>query len=94
VEEDADLSPSVRDYEPASALFAGALGLDDYACLLPQLPDLLTPAGVAVVEIGHQQAEPVAQIAGQAGMNAQLFHDLAGRARALLLSPRQFPQFP
>jgi release factor glutamine methyltransferase len=94
VEEDADLSPSVRDYEPASALFAGAQGLDDYACLLPQLPDLLTPAGVAVVEIGHQQAEPVAQIAGQAGMNAQLFHDLAGRPRALLLSPRQFPQFP
>ncbi|RVU03424.1 peptide chain release factor N(5)-glutamine methyltransferase [Novosphingobium umbonatum] len=94
VEEDADLSPSVRDYEPASALFAGRQGLDDYACLLPQLLDLLTPAGVAVVEIGHQQAGPVAQIAGQAGMDAQLFRDLAGRARALLLSRRQFPQFP
>lgn len=87
VEDDAALDPSVREYEPASALFAGREGLDDYACLLPQLPALLAPKGVAVVEIGYQQADAVAQIAGKAGMNAQLFHDLAGRPRALLLSP-------
>jgi release factor glutamine methyltransferase len=42
----------VRDHEPASALFAGAEGLDDYRILVPALPALLNPGGVALVEIG------------------------------------------
>lgn len=85
VETDASLAPSVLLHEPADALFAGPEGLDDYRMLLPQLPDLLAPAGVAVVEIGSTQAEAVAQIAAQAGFSTRLFLDLAGRARALLL---------
>src|SRR5690606_19827826 len=52
VEDGAHLAPSVRDYEPAAALFAGPEGLDDYTVLLPQVPALLSPDGVAVVEIG------------------------------------------
>lgn len=86
VEADAALDPSVRDYEPASALFAGAEGLDDYRILIPQLPDLLTPDGVAVIEIGHQQAQSVGQIAAQAGFAVKLRLDLANRPRALVLS--------
>lgn len=88
VEAEAALDPSVRDYEPASALFAGAQGLDDYLCLIPQLPALLHPGGVAVVEIGYLQAQAVAEIADRAGFVAQLRHDLAQRPRALLLSQK------
>lgn len=85
VETGAVLDPDVRDFEPAGALFAGPDGLDDYRILVPQLPGLLAPGGVAVVEIGHQQAEPVAALAADAGMTADLRRDLAGRPRALVL---------
>ena len=85
VEEAADLAPSVRAYEPAQALFAGAEGLDDYRSLIPRLPALLAPRGVALVEIGHRQAEAVTAIAAAAGLGARLHHDLGERPRALEL---------
>lgn len=83
VEEAADIAPSVHAHEPHGALFAGPEGLDDYRILVPQLPGLLGPQGVAVVEIGHAQAEPVTAIAAAAGLTATLHHDLGGRPRAL-----------
>ena len=85
VEADADLAPDVRDFEPAGALFAGPDGLDDYRALIPQLPALLAPGGVAVVEIGATQADAVGEIAARAGFAATLHHDLAHRPRALSL---------
>lgn len=84
VETDADLAPSVRDHEPAGALFAGVDGLDEYRVLVPQLPALLTPAGVALIEIGATQADAVSAIAASAGFAAALQHDLAGRPRVLM----------
>ena len=86
VEDDAELDPSVRDHEPAGALFAGPEGLDDYRILLPQLPFLLAPQGTAVIEIGASQAEAVGALAEAAGFAAVLHNDLAGRPRALELS--------
>lgn len=83
VEADAALDPTVRDHEPASALFAGPDGLDDYRVLVPQLPALLTDQGVALVEIGHTQAAAVTAIGAEAGLSARLHHDLAGRPRVL-----------
>jgi release factor glutamine methyltransferase len=83
VEQDAALTPSVRDHEPAGALFAGADGLDDYRVLVPQLPGLLADRGVALVEIGASQAEAVSDLALAAGMVATLHRDLAGRPRVL-----------
>ncbi len=85
VEEAAALSPSVREFEPAEALFAGPEGLDDYRALVPQLPVLLAPGGVALVEIGATQAEAVIAIAAAAGFTVRLRHDLGGRPRALEL---------
>ncbi|OZA93952.1 MAG: protein-(glutamine-N5) methyltransferase, release factor-specific [Erythrobacter sp. 34-65-8] len=85
VESDAALDPDVRDHEPAGALFAGPDGLDDYRILVPQLPGLLAPGGVAVVEIGHRQADAVSAIAASTGLSAALRRDLAGRPRALVL---------
>ena len=86
VEDAADLAPSVRVHEPAGALFAGAEGLDAYRLLVPQLPALLAPGGVALVEIGATQAEAVGAIAAAAGMSIVLHRDLAGRPRALQLA--------
>lgn len=85
VEDDAAIAPSVRAHEPAGALFAGIEGLDAYRVLIPQLPGLLAPGGVALIEIGHTQAPPVEAIAMGAGFEAALHHDLGGRPRVLEL---------
>ena len=85
VEAGALLDPQVRDHEPATALFAGPEGLDDYRVLIPQLRALMNRRALAVLEIGANQAEAVGALAQAAGFAAALRRDLAGRARALLL---------
>jgi release factor glutamine methyltransferase len=85
VEDNAALARSVRDYEPAGALFAGPDGLEAYRLLLPQLPALLVPGGAALVEIGASQADAVTSIAQEAGLNAKLHRDLGERPRVLEL---------
>lgn len=85
VEVDAQLEPQVRDHEPASALFAGPEGLDDYRVLIPQLRALLNPNGIAILEIGATQAEAVGALAAASGFATTLRRDLAGRPRALIL---------
>ena len=86
VEDDAALDPQVRDYEPATALFAGPEGLDDYRILIPQLRALMTPRGIAILEIGAEQAEVVGALAAASGFTVSLRRDLAGRPRALVLA--------
>lgn len=85
VEQDAPLDPDVRRFEPESALFAGADGLDDYKCLIPQIRELLRPAGVAVFEIGATQCDAVSALARDAGFALRVRHDLANRPRAVVL---------
>jgi release factor glutamine methyltransferase len=85
VETTANLAPDVRDHEPATALFAGADGLDDYRRILPQLGRLLTPAGIAILEIGATQAAAVTALAKDAGLRASVRRDLAGLDRCLIL---------
>nr|WP_298925046.1 peptide chain release factor N(5)-glutamine methyltransferase [uncultured Erythrobacter sp.] len=84
VESDAALDADVRDYEPASALFAGIDGLDDYRVLIPQLGNLFNDNAIAVLEIGHAQATAVSDIAEKAGFSVELRRDLANRPRALI----------
>jgi release factor glutamine methyltransferase len=86
VEAQAELARSVRDFEPAGALYAGVDGLDDYRLLMPQLPALLAPGGVALVEIGATQARAVAAIAAGCGLRHALHRDLGGRARVIELT--------
>lgn len=83
VEAAAPLAPSVAAHEPAGALFAGADGLDDYRRLVPALPGLLAPGGLACVEIGASQAEAVCAIAAAAGLTTRVHQDLAGRDRVV-----------
>ncbi len=56
------LAPEVAVHEPASALDGGADGFEAYRCIAPLLPELLTPSGCALVEIGEGQAEGVTAI--------------------------------
>ena len=86
VAEDAELGPGVREYEPDEALFAGKEGLDAYRQLAPHLPRLLNKGGLAAVEIGHDQAEPVTALLARDGLSASVVNDLAGRPRAVLLT--------
>lgn len=54
------LMPEVRLFEPHTALFGGALGLDLYRRMIGQLPLLPRIPTVVGFEVGIGQAEPVA----------------------------------
>jgi release factor glutamine methyltransferase len=58
----ASLEPQVRAYEPASALFAGPLGLDIYERLIPQALAALQPGGWLLMEIGQGQRDALTQL--------------------------------
>ena len=88
VESDAALAQHVSAHEPHSALFAGPEGLDDYRLLIPALPSLLAPEGVAIFEIGFSQREAVSAVAVAHGYQADCRRDLAGHDRALILRRR------
>ena len=80
-----DLAADVRAFEPASALFAGADGLNDYRHLIPHLPLLLAEGGAALFEIGFDQAGSVAALAREAKLAARVVRDLAGQDRCLVI---------
>jgi release factor glutamine methyltransferase len=80
------LPDEVRAHEPASALFAGADGLDDYRIIAQQLPRLLAPHGMAAIEIGSSQAEAVSALLAAQGLSVVVRHDLAGRDRCLCVT--------
>ena len=85
VAEGADTGPGVVEYEPHEALFAGPEGLDEYRRLAPQIGRLLAPGGLAAIEIGFDQAEPVAALFKAEDKEPEVAFDLGGRARALLI---------
>jgi release factor glutamine methyltransferase len=58
----ASLEPQVRDYEPASALFAGPTGLDMYERLIPQAFEALRLSGWLLMEIGLGQSDALARL--------------------------------
>lgn len=86
VADDAELGPGVAEFEPPEALFAGRSGLDAYRRLAPQVPRLLADGGLAMVEIGFDQAESAADILAATGCRIGLKYDLGGRPRALALT--------
>jgi release factor glutamine methyltransferase len=83
----ATLAPEVRDFDPALALDGGNDGLDAYRSLAGELPRLLRPGGLAVVELGAGQEAAVAALFADAGLHvAGTRKDLAGIPRALVAS--------
>ena len=85
VEESADLPRDVKDWEPSSALFAGADGLDDYRRLAPVIGRLLEPGGIACIEIGLGQEDAVRRLFMTEGLKVAARKDLGGRARCLVV---------
>ena len=51
-----ELSPEVREYEPATALMAGEDGLRDIVQILDVAASRLKPGGTLFMEIGHRHA--------------------------------------
>ncbi|TCR60895.1 peptide chain release factor N(5)-glutamine methyltransferase [Bosea sp. BK604] len=88
-DEIAGLAPEVRDFDPRLALDGGADGLDPYRDFAVNLPHLLTPEGVIVLEIGAGQGSDVVALMQQAGLaHLGTRHDLGGHARALIFAGR------
>jgi release factor glutamine methyltransferase len=80
----AGLQPEIADFEPWSALEAGADGLDAYRDIFAGVARQLRPGGVFAGEIGHAQGEAAADLARRSGLTAvAVIADLAGRARCI-----------
>ncbi len=77
------LPEEVRGHEPAIALFAGADGLDAYRAIVPDLPRLLAPGGIALLEIGATQAGAVSALVRQNGSMPRVHADLRGLPRVV-----------
>lgn len=80
-----DLAPEVGEFEPHLALFAPPADTDRWAReLLGRAWSWLVPGGALVVELGHDQAPRVRELARAAGVSHELRPDLAGIERALV----------
>jgi release factor glutamine methyltransferase len=79
----------VRDYDPLLALDGGADGLEPYRDFALNLPRLLTPQGVIILEIGAGQEPDVTALMQQAGLcHLGTRYDLGGHARAVIFAGR------
>ncbi|MGI4730239.1 MAG: peptide chain release factor N(5)-glutamine methyltransferase [Janthinobacterium lividum] len=83
---DAVLPDEVARFEPASALFAGEDGLDDYRTIAAVLGPQIAPGGVACIEIGSDQGTSAAVLFGAQGLTVGLRRDLAGHDRCLVVT--------
>ncbi len=87
--EDLGRLPKEVRYDPPSALDGGADGLDLIRVLLGDLRRLLRPCGGAVLELGEDQADTVADRASDAGLAvARRLKDPGGCERVIVLQPR------
>lgn len=80
------LPRDVADWEPHSALFAGADGLNDYRVVAPVVVARLAPGGVACIEIGATQAAAVTALFADHGATVALRCDLAGLPRCVVVT--------
>jgi release factor glutamine methyltransferase len=79
-----DLMPEVSLYDPRRALDGGPDGYDPYRQIIPRLGHVLTPGGLAVFEVGVDQAHAVADLFRHVGFSAIRAHrDLGGVERCV-----------
>jgi release factor glutamine methyltransferase len=89
--EAAALPASVRNWEPAVALFSAKNGLATTAQLVREAADALAPLGVLALEVDVQRAAAVAELATSIGAYAdvQVLPDLTGRERFVVARKRE-----
>ena len=86
---DEPLPPSVLDWEPRGALFAGPTGFEAIAVLITEALDWLDPAGTLVVELAPHQADDAMVMARDVGYAEVVVRvDHSGRDRALVARRR------
>jgi release factor glutamine methyltransferase len=87
---DAAVPPEVGDYDPPSALWSGADGLDAIRTVQRVAGRLLRPGGLAAVEHGAPQGGAVRQVFTAAGgwQDVTQHQDLAGRDRFVTMVRR------
>jgi release factor glutamine methyltransferase len=79
-----ELAPSVRDHEPALALYGPPGDPDRWArALVEAAPRLLAPGGVLLVELGSDQAARLRPWCAGRGLSPQFHADLAKHERVL-----------
>jgi release factor glutamine methyltransferase len=82
---DPDVEPSVLDWEPHSALFAGADGLDAIRSIVAGAPEWLRDDGWLVIEIGGAQGAAVTDLLTAHGFrHVEIRQDLAQLDRTAL----------
>jgi release factor glutamine methyltransferase len=87
----ADLAelPVEVGFDPVAALDGGADGLDLVRRLVADLPRILRVCGGAVLELGEDQADRVAELAVASGLGvARRIADPGGCERVIVLQPR------
>jgi len=78
-------APEILNWEPRTALVAGADGLDALRSLGPVLSRRLTREGKAFVEVGIGQAVAAAEILARSGVDVrEVIPDLCGVSRCLV----------
>lgn len=76
---------AVREWEPASALFAGEDGLDDIRQIVEGAAAWLRPGGFLILEMDPRQLPIVSELASALDfVGSEIHSDLAGRDRALV----------
>lgn len=76
------LSDTVREYDPALALFAGDDALRFYRALARSAPDMLVPGGYLIVETHADFSDGVSGVFEEAGLReVEVREDLSGRPR-------------
>jgi release factor glutamine methyltransferase len=90
-EEAAALPTSVRDWEPAVALFSGQDGMAATARLVRDAAASLAPSGVLALEVDIRRAATVAELAASHGsyVDVRVLLDLTGRERFVVARRRE-----
>ncbi len=79
-----ELEPTVKDYEPITALDGGADGLECYRDLLDSLRTKITPGGLILLEIGYDQGKTVPSLMQKDYEQIRVYKDLAGQDRVVV----------
>ena len=85
------LPASVRDWEPAVALFAGDDGMAAIAQLIREAASRLAPLGLLALEVDSRRAEVAAELARTNGayVDVRVLLDLTGRERFVVARRRE-----